>query len=279
MIDLLKPLNVRRNAILAILIAVSTNHSLGEIVYKNQTNSAPSAQENQATPLAPRGKMPHIITVLDIIGEGQDQYVSLASHGHETPTKGAVLDIYRRKGTQIIHVGVVKVSESTSDHTVAHVVQNGTQESRILEKDYPLIMIGDRAVLRDIKIARVIQITPNKTLSFFGLFQDPQAYPQTFELSAEGKRILTAAARVFQASKLPTLLVEGHTNAEGAADVNQVESYQRALTVRQFLINELGFDPDRVVAIGMGEIEPVSEPYLPNHVENARRIVLKAKAF
>jgi len=46
--------------------------------------------------------------------------------------------------------------------------------------------------------------------------------------------------------------------------------------VRQYLIDELGFDPKRVVAVGYGEAEPADQSLAPGYIEANRRIVLKA---
>ena len=59
----------------------------------------------------------------------------------------------------------------------------------------------------------------------------------------------------------------------------QMESYQRALTVRQTLIDELGIDPDRIVAIGMGESEDPQNANLPGAEDEARRVIIKVKTL
>ena len=80
---------------------------------------------------------------------------------------------------------------------------------------------------------------------------------------------------MFQNYRLPVLFVEAYTDDKGPANANQLESYQRALTVRQFLINEMGFQPSRVVAIGQGELENVAPGYVDGYINSNRRVVLK----
>jgi len=138
------------------------------------------------------------------------------------------------------------------------------------------VMSGDRAQIEHVSVARRQAIVPTLTLSYFDIFADPQGTPSTFELKPEGRRKLEAAARVFAGARLSLLMVEGYTDHNGPANENQVESYQRALTVRQYLIDELGFDPKRVVAIGYGEAEPADPTLVQGYVEANRRIVLKA---
>ena len=70
----------------------------------------------------------------------------------------------------------------------------------------------------------------------------------SFELSHDGIARLREAARTYASARIGLLMVEGYTDAAGPTGANQVESYQRALTVRQFLIDDMGFDPDRVLA-------------------------------
>jgi outer membrane protein OmpA-like peptidoglycan-associated protein len=100
--------------------------------------------------------------------------------------------------------------------------------------------------------------------------------PASFELKQAGYAHLRQAARAFADARVSMLMVEGYTDHNGKAADNQVESYQRALTVRQFLIDELGFDEKRVIAVGYGEAEPADPSLAPGHVEINRRIVLKA---
>jgi len=57
-----------------------------------------------------------------------------------------------------------------------------------------------------------------------------------------------------------TFRIEGHTDASGSAEFNQVLSERRARAVVSFL-TELGVDPSRLEPVGYGESEPrVSDP-------------------
>jgi len=51
--------------------------------------------------------------------------------------------------------------------------------------------------------------------------------------------------------------VEGHTDASGRADHNLVLSQQRAETVRDYLVNEMGIAPGRLDVIGRGQQDPL----------------------
>ena len=113
-------------------------------------------------------------------------------------------------------------------------------------------------------------------MTYRDLFSDPKSFPLTFELSPDGLELLKQQTRVFLEAHSQSLIVEAHTDSEGDRQTNQMESYQRALTIRQMLIDELGFAPDRIIAIGLGESEPLKEMYLPGKKLEARRIIIRA---
>jgi outer membrane protein OmpA-like peptidoglycan-associated protein len=136
-------------------------------------------------------------------------------------------------------------------------------------------MIGDKVEASQPSIDLKMNIVPDMVLSYFELFDEPQSYPGSFELSEEGRQRLKIVGQ--QLGKMPVglLMVQGFTDRNGPSEINQVESYQRALTVRQHLIEELGFDPKRVEAIGFGEGEPTDHSMVSGYIINNRRIVLK----
>jgi len=66
-------------------------------------------------------------------------------------------------------------------------------------------------------------------------------------------------------------VVEGHTDSRGSVAFNQELSQRRANTVRAYLI-ERGVDPDRIEAVGRGEVEPVASNANPEGRANNRRV-------
>lgn len=177
-----------------------------------------------------------------------------------------------------IPIGIIKAVASTGAYILAEVVEEGTEQSEYFFPDYPGVMVGDTVQARNLVIKRNLHLAPNKELSYFDLFVDPRRDPTSFELSEKGKALLREIAQVYGSMRVPMMLIEGHTDQKGPATANQIESYQRALTVSQFLIEELGFDRSRLVAIGLGESEPLAEPYLPDYERRARRITIKVKS-
>ena len=100
--------------------------------------------------------------------------------------------------------------------------------------------------------------------------------PSNIELSNSGKLYLNKAMKVFGSRKISHLFISGYTGKEGKTQLNQVESYQRALAVRQYLVTNLGFDPYRVTALGMGETSLKDPSNVSGHSQSNRRIVIKA---
>lgn len=177
-----------------------------------------------------------------------------------------------------VPTGTVKVLTVRSNYILAEVISDGSPLSQHLFPHYPGIMVGDQLRPQRQRINRKKILSPTSTISYFDLFVDPSPYPSTFELSDRGKLVLHRVARKYATLRLPLMLIEGHTDEDGPQDVNQIESYQRALTVRQFLIATMGFDAERLVALGLGETQPIPEPHLPESRREARRIVIKVKS-
>lgn len=173
-------------------------------------------------------------------------------------------------------VRIVKVEQSLSYAEIE--TEQGPYSAAFFPK-YPKLMAGDWLTLSHVMIVKNIQATPNLMATFDELFIDPKAFPSSFELSDEGKAKLQELAAKIAPFRLSSVLIEGHTDDEGDASVNQVESYQRALTVKQYLISELGFESQRIVAIGLGESELRFDSNEPGHSEGNRRIVIKARPF
>lgn len=188
-----------------------------------------------------------------------------------TPHQSKAADVDRIK----IETGQLKAVDVQSHRTIAAVISSGSDLSRQFFPKHPGVMAGDHAVVQRLSLVRKPAVLPSVRLGYRGLFEDPKAAPTTFELTEAGKARLREEAAVFAGARMSLLMVEGYTDAQGPADANQVESWQRAMTVRQFLIDELGFDEDRIVAIGLGEGEPEDLSVAPGSTDRNRRIVLK----
>jgi outer membrane protein OmpA-like peptidoglycan-associated protein len=175
-----------------------------------------------------------------------------------------------------VEMGQLKVTEVQDRLAVARVEKQGSEIVQALFPKFPEIMAGDFAVVQRVSIVRRPLVIPQVMMSYKELFADPNAQPGTYELSSLGTEKLRDIAKSFAHARLSMLMIEGYTDPEGPASANQVESYQRALTIRQFLIDEVGFDESRVVAIGYGEAENIDQTHAPGSQAKNRRIVFKA---
>ncbi len=175
----------------------------------------------------------------------------------------------------LVETGKLKAFKVESHFTLAQVVEPSTPMAKALFPKFPGVMAGDMVKEINSPISTVQDITPESTVRYHDLFIDPKREPNSFELSERGRQKLRELAMAYARSRAGTLKVSGYTDHNGEASVNQVESYQRALTVRQFLISDLGFDKDRVVAIGFGEAEPEIQGFTPSYRRVNRRITLK----
>jgi outer membrane protein OmpA-like peptidoglycan-associated protein len=107
-----------------------------------------------------------------------------------------------------------------------------------------------------------IQKDPPKALS---VALNVQFEFDSAELTPETVEILDRVSAVFNNGLMTDtyIQIEGHADASGSAEYNQSLSTQRALTVRDFLVERHGVDPNRLLARGKGEFEPYdpSDPY------------------
>ncbi|MFP3982762.1 MAG: OmpA family protein [Desulfurivibrionaceae bacterium] len=68
-------------------------------------------------------------------------------------------------------------------------------------------------------------------------------------------------------------LLEGHTDSVGPESYNQKLSLRRARSVRNYLVDELGIDKDRLMVRGAGETEPVADNSSAAGRQRNRRMV------
>ena len=102
-----------------------------------------------------------------------------------------------------------------------------------------------------------------------GVLFDPGAVTLKPGATQEFRKIANFV-RNFTPSKL---VIEGHTDADGSAEANQVLSENRAGLVRDFLVAEYDFiTPNMVEGVGYGEERPVVENTSPENKALNRRI-------
>jgi outer membrane protein OmpA-like peptidoglycan-associated protein len=89
------------------------------------------------------------------------------------------------------------------------------------------------------------------------------------ELPEAAKFVLHDLAKVMEKNPELRLRLEGHTSAEGDADLNQSLSQARAQAAVDFLVNNEGIDINRLEAVGLGSTQ-LKNTENPNAPENRR---------
>jgi outer membrane protein OmpA-like peptidoglycan-associated protein len=93
-------------------------------------------------------------------------------------------------------------------------------------------------------------------------------------LTPEAKETLRALGGALNAGlKDYKFVLQGHTDAVGSAEYNMDLSRKRAEAAKDFLINEMKVDPDRLQVIGKGFTE-LADPCHPRAAENRRLVVI-----
>ena len=112
------------------------------------------------------------------------------------------------------------------------------------------------------------------TLSGSVLFRSDEA-----TLLPEAQTKLGQVADALMAEKERTIVVEGHTDSQGADAYNLDLSKRRAEAVRSFLVSR-GYDAGKVSAVGIGEARPLGDNATAEGRANNRRveIVIQPKA-
>ena len=268
-------------------LAAPTNHSLGDVVYKKVSTLRVTPRDDDAAMVSmpnPPQNDDTTFKILKIQNVGNSLTAMIDGGLDRGMLPGTILKAQRPYisplgVSEFIPVALLKTLEVRETYTIAEVVTNGSLDSQVHFSNYPELMVGDRAEAEAINIASRTQLLPTLSLTYNKLFVDPKSNPGSYELSSAGRQLLIDKGQTFVQVRAPLLLVEGYTDGHGDRSTNQMESYQRALTVRQTLIDELGIDPDRIVAIGMGESEDPQNANLPGAEDEARRVIIKVKTL
>jgi OOP family OmpA-OmpF porin len=115
----------------------------------------------------------------------------------------------------------------------------------------------------------------------------PIAVPEKFSLPldvqfASGQAVIRPqyrpamekAAQFIQKYPGRKVLVEGHTDSIGSAHYNLRLSQQRAESVRNYLIENFGIDPAKIIARGYGETDPGADNSTQEGRQRNRRVVI-----
>lgn len=90
-------------------------------------------------------------------------------------------------------------------------------------------------------------------------------------LPAAQAKLSEVAQALTQQDKDSKIVIEGHTDSQGADDANKELSQRRAESVRSYLVSH-GMAADRVVATGFGEARPIADNKSAEGRANNRRV-------
>ncbi|MGZ3458401.1 MAG: OmpA family protein, partial [Archangium sp.] len=121
--------------------------------------------------------------------------------------------------------------------------------------------------LRNIKQLRVTEEPRGLVLTLSGsvLFRSGSS-----DLLPSAKRRLDEVADALKKTQNP-LVIEGHTDSKGPAELNEELSYARAESVKDYLVDQ-GVDSSRIRTEGRGEAEPIASNKSPEGRANNRRV-------
>lgn len=172
-----------------------------------------------------------------------------------------------------ISTGRLRVMQVASDHFYAKLEEDGSEESASAFPSYPQVMAGDLIKIEKKHLVINQQASERLTLSYFDLFRHPQSQSGDYEFSEKGLSNLNEIFLAFKDKRFSLLLIKAYTDPAGPSDANQIESYQRALAIKSYLVERYGFDPIKLVPLGLGEDDPIDTSLAFGHERNNRRIV------
>ncbi|MDD9952147.1 MAG: OmpA family protein [Zetaproteobacteria bacterium] len=172
----------------------------------------------------------------------------------------------------IVKTASLRVISMSRFTALAEVVKDGSQEASQLLDKFPQLMEGDLVWNTPQEIKTNVFWASRISLGYDKIFVDPNPNNHFFKVSPAGMQRLAKIADHYGKMPIPRLFIKGFSQQEGSHKKNQAESYQRALAVRNYLVYTLGFDPDRVIAVGHGEIGRQDTSYSGQHQKNNRRI-------
>ncbi len=209
-------------------------------------------QAFQLAPAAVGGTL--ILTVLNEAGQPIAALVTLLGEGRKFTTGGDGI------GTEPVQSGEVELSIWAEGYRPERLrVQIARDEKKSVSVTLGVsrvVVLKDRVDIRD-KV-------------FFDL--------DSATITAESYRILDDVAGTLENhTELRLVEVQGHTDDQGAEDYNLELSQRRAEAVRKYLIGQ-GIDPDRLVARGYGEAQPLQPGTAADAREVNRRVVFRILA-
>lgn len=221
-------INFRKEATkVNVLITDAPFHSKGEagdgITYFNMDEIISKLQREQ-------------IRVFSIVPEKLVQYTTISkktrgtSYDIEYPFS-TVLDNFSNQLTNLF-----QITYNSNQGTIPDSIEIGiynVKTNKIVKKTIPIVELGRKLILEH-------------------LLFDVNSY----QLPEDVKELNILSDFMFSRPDIK-ILVEGHTDAVGSIESNQILSERRAEVVKQYLINK-GISPERIQTIGYGELKPLA---------------------
>lgn len=220
---------------------------------------------------------PEVARIKRVLNHADPSFVVLEFNEGAFATEGERFEAFRRApGVEIpIPTGKVRIVKLMGKEAIAKIVKQGSSLSKASSQDLNFLMAGDLVLPINFKIVRDRRPYRDIVISYYDLFRHPKAGPQTFEFSTDGRQRLDQALKELGSQRFEKIIVKAYTDHEGDQGDNQAESYQRALVVKQYITNQISIDPDYVLAMGFGELDPVDDSYVAGYSRANRRVVIK----
>jgi outer membrane protein OmpA-like peptidoglycan-associated protein len=161
-------------------------------------------------------------------------------------------------------------------------------QGKYTDPDSPAVQAAARAALANAKVLDIIGVSSGVigvSSGVKGVMEDLGAKVTeqeiTIELAADflfdfDKYVLKAEAipslrkvgEVVKSYPKAPLLIEGHTDGKGTHPYNMKLSENRALSVKNWLVQNAGVDPARITTAGLAETKPVAPNTNPDGSDN-----------
>ncbi|MBM3418330.1 MAG: hypothetical protein FJY17_05340, partial [Bacteroidetes bacterium] len=186
-----------------------------------------------------------------------------------TPIKDAVIDVsynengethqFKVNGDDGNFAAVIKVDKK-QDVTISISKENYAFQAKVIEKDSFDVVKESKMKLGEFVLEK---IEANKSYRLSDIYFSTESY----ELNDKSKALLNSFASYLLKNPTLQVSINGHTDDVGEASANEILSQNRADAVRNYLIIR-GIEPEKLVSVGFGEINPK----VPNNSERNRAL-------
>ena len=188
-----------------------------------------------------------------------DYYAKIGTE--EGITIGTVLNVYRDREIQAdfgnftiktrMFIGRMKAVDVRAEYSVGRVLELASLSDP--HRDRNAVLVGD-------------YVQPVFVVQSENLFDSGSS-----TLRPEAIRELDRGAAFIKRFRLTKVRIEGHTDSTGEEDINLGISEARAESVRDYLVNQGGFDQNMFITVGYGESKPVASNNTPEGQRKNRR--------